>query len=406
VYPFLVLALIGGIYGIFLYVELVPQLERLQLRGSDMTVKSTDPHVWKASPSEVVWISTIFHILFFLFLVSFFRAIFTHPGSIPKTKKWRRGKFDDIHVNDQHFLRILVERGVMPLNDPEGMRKLRAYLRRHPLVERKKNLNGKYGVRFCRRCKLYKPDRTHHCSVCHQCILRMDHHCPWIANCVGYHNHKFFLLAIFYAIMSVDFLMLAMIPRFLKVFEPITDTEYYFTKDALVLVLYLACLALSIVLSIFFGFHMMLVFNSMTTIEYKEKFQPRESTNQNLSPEERKKEEAGTRHRFDLAHLKFDYSIYLNALHVFGPWYMWLIPASPPPFHRDPETGLLTHTSDPEPGCYYSSPQGMMIFPIPDKTLLGDTADTDMSSPLGREHSGLQSPRSQSPEPRGDDSFV
>jgi len=31
--------------------------------------------------------------------------------------------------------------------------------------------------RYCERCESIKPDRAHHCSVCHKCILRMDHHC-------------------------------------------------------------------------------------------------------------------------------------------------------------------------------------------------------------------------------------
>jgi palmitoyltransferase len=34
--------------------------------------------------------------------------------------------------------------------------------------------------RWCSRCQAPKPPRAHHCSVCRRCVLKMDHHCPWV----------------------------------------------------------------------------------------------------------------------------------------------------------------------------------------------------------------------------------
>ncbi|VEL22046.1 unnamed protein product, partial [Protopolystoma xenopodis] len=50
------------------------------------------------------------------------------------------------------------------------------------------------GVTMCQRCVLPRPPRAHHCGICRCCIMRMDHHCPWLANCVGCRNHKHFFL--------------------------------------------------------------------------------------------------------------------------------------------------------------------------------------------------------------------
>mmetsp|Transcript_23142 Transcript_23142/g.41335 ORF Transcript_23142/g.41335 Transcript_23142/m.41335 type:complete len:482 (-) Transcript_23142:581-2026(-) len=70
------------------------------------------------------------------------------------------------------------------------------------------------GRRMCRRCQAFKPPRAHHCSICKRCIVKMDHHCPWVNNCVGIGNHKYFLLFIFYTCLSCLYSFLFVIYRF------------------------------------------------------------------------------------------------------------------------------------------------------------------------------------------------
>lgn len=62
--------------------------------------------------------------------------------------------------------------------------------------------------RWCAPCQKFKPPRSHHCKELGDCVVRMDHFCPWVNNCVGFKNHKFFILFLWYAIIGLaDFLL-------------------------------------------------------------------------------------------------------------------------------------------------------------------------------------------------------
>ena len=186
-----------------------------------------------------------FNIIFALAMISFLRAVFTDPGYIPDS--W------SVHPDD--------------LESGERTRLMPAVLQ----TQEKKH-DGT--VRICRKSKppMYKPDRAHYCRVMQRCVLKMDHFCPWLNNCIGFYNHKFFVLFVAYMALITVFMVVVMTPVFVNIvsnMEQITldlkDQEFHVSLTYLML-----CL-LSVGLSAFFIFHAYLVLFNYTTIEFLEK---------------------------------------------------------------------------------------------------------------------------------------
>ena len=74
------------------------------------------------------------------------------------------------------------------------------------ISDKMKNIiSKKFKIHFtrCKSCYVVRPYDAHHCRTCHCCILEQDHHCPWINNCVGIFNKKYFILFNIYAFISV-----------------------------------------------------------------------------------------------------------------------------------------------------------------------------------------------------------
>ncbi|GAB5588653.1 hypothetical protein Unana1_03553 [Umbelopsis nana] len=63
-------------------------------------------------------------------------------------------------------------------------------------------------TKWCKKCNCWKPDRTHHCSICDECVLKMDHHCPWVNGCVGYNNYRFFIQFLCYTSVSCCWMLI------------------------------------------------------------------------------------------------------------------------------------------------------------------------------------------------------
>ncbi|MFS7925604.1 putative protein S-acyltransferase [Helianthus anomalus] len=130
-------------------------------------------------------------------------------------------------------------------------------------------------IRYCRKCNHIKPPRCHHCSVCGRCVLKMDHHCVWVVNCVGAQNYKYFLLFLFYTLLETSLVTLSLLPYFVAFFS---DGEIAGSPSTLATTFLAFVLNLAFALSVF-GFlimHASLVSGNTTTIEaYEKKTSPK-----------------------------------------------------------------------------------------------------------------------------------
>ncbi|KAK4774180.1 hypothetical protein SAY87_029199 [Trapa incisa] len=88
---------------------------------------------------------------------------------------------------DPGFIRVN-SRDPQNIKDEEPLLKIEI---NHPAL-----LAGNWS-QLCTTCKIVRPLRAKHCSICGRCVEQFDHHCPWVSNCIGKKNKwDFFLFLI------------------------------------------------------------------------------------------------------------------------------------------------------------------------------------------------------------------
>ncbi|EFA77685.1 hypothetical protein PPL_12294 [Heterostelium album PN500] len=143
-----------------------------------------------------------------------------------------------------------------------------------------------YVKKSCETCEFVKPSRSKHCRVCDKCVARFDHHCPWINNCVGEKNLRYFLIFVgntsalcFYGFYLCTCALFTIIDdrNLLKLgynqngkWTPLPTSliiRYLFAESKTVFPLGIFCLVISLFLCYFWCYHLFLVATNRTTNE-------------------------------------------------------------------------------------------------------------------------------------------
>ena len=115
----------------------------------------------------------MFNTVIFFLCMAHIRAVVTDPGTLPLFPS--KLDFSDMHSSESGMTKTVLSRSCYFFLGCDYV-----------------------DWTVCTRCEIYRPPRAHHCRICRRCIRRMDHHCPWINNCVGERNQKFFLQFLIY----------------------------------------------------------------------------------------------------------------------------------------------------------------------------------------------------------------
>jgi hypothetical protein len=114
------------------------------------------------SVGERVFYVATYHVILVLFVWSYWKTIF---APLPITgSSWKLST-------------AMLERLSSAKSEEDWKNLLELFVIEMELPVVQRSIQG--AIRYCDKCQAVKPDRSHHCSVCQDCVLKMDHHCPW-----------------------------------------------------------------------------------------------------------------------------------------------------------------------------------------------------------------------------------
>lgn len=117
----------------------------------------------------------------------------------------------------------------------------------------------------------------------------MDHHCPWMFNCIGHNNHRYFMMFIIYMWLGTSFVIHTQWARVMALLNATSESFLSFLENfglrgtvqaaidegqpvgnesGFVIIVFFICVGVTVALTILGGWHLFLISVSETTIEF------------------------------------------------------------------------------------------------------------------------------------------
>ena len=262
---------------------------------ADSTSISIPESLITSPKTNAIYITIMLHLFIMLFLISYIRTFKVDPGKVPEYwhamvleelnrfdseiqagiyKKTSSYQSKSVDYKEEYEKGNTLERNALSETEGNLQKYEESYqlapiaLDEHKLSELEDEFLKQKGYeRFCSHCQNFKPPRTHHCRECGRCVLKMDHHCPWVLNCIGFYNYKLFFNMLLYGELTISIITITFFDYIMN--EVIYNEDNYENKLNLFIIssAFGMIIMIFLLLTMFFLFHCYLIINGSSNIE-------------------------------------------------------------------------------------------------------------------------------------------
>lgn len=123
---------------------------------------------------------------------------------------------------------------------------------------------------FLDTCEIYRPVRAIHCGICNNCVDKFDHHCPWVGNCIGRRNYRYFLVFVWSIMIALAYVeAFCIVDLVVRQYEQPPENRNFgrvlHNPASLILIVY--CLAVQGLVGTLAFYHCYLISRGVTTNE-------------------------------------------------------------------------------------------------------------------------------------------